>query len=191
MKKLTKKDVQFRRKENELLTKPVGFIRGESFVLRNLKNCQVFVPGWFSTVYIDDCFDSNICFGPIESSVFVRDCSNCTISVAAQQVRISTSKDLTVYLFSATNLTLEKADNLVLAPFNFIYPGIHEHFQNSQIDLSVNNGFNVMDFDVEYGQTQNNTNYTLMKKNNFEGFNEYVPDLISQEDFETVYPMKK
>ena len=186
MGKLTKKDLQFRNKESETLFKPTSLINGSSFVIRNLDKCVVYLPSHTSTIYLDDCTDSQIFLGPTESSVFIRDCKNCQIATAAQQVRISDSSDLKVFVFSSTDLTLENARRIGLAPYNFVYPGVGQHFKDVMIDVSTNQGFQVMDFDREYGESESSEeNYYLIKAKNFDGFRrfhdlqmlEHFPDL--------------
>ena len=174
MGKLTKKDLQFRNKESETLFKPTSLINGNSFVIRNLDKCLVYLPSHTSTIYLDDCTDSQIFLGPTESSVFIRDCKNCQIATAAQQVRISDSSDLKVFVFSSTDLTLENARRIGLAPYNFVYPGVGQHFKDVMIDTSTNQGFQVMDFDREYGESDSSEeNYYLIKAKNFDGFRRF------------------
>lgn len=175
MKKFTKKDLQFRRIQEKVLFKKTGEIDGHSFVCRNLTKCKVYLPCLTSTIYIDDCSNCEIYLGPTESSVFIRDCTRCTISLCAQQIRISDSADLTVFLFSSTDLTLEKASRITLAPYNFVYPGIKQHISDAQIDTSRNQGFVVMDFDLEYSTAEQEMppNYTLMTSGSFPGFHEF------------------
>lgn len=182
MKKLSKKDLQFRKRKSETLYKPTNYVNSYSFVMRNLEDCKVFLPSHTSTVYIDDCINCQIYLGPTESSVFIRDCSDCTIATAAQQVRISDSKNLQMCVFSSTDLTLENARAVALAPYNFVYPGIGAHFDEVMIDTSKNQGFQVMDFDKEYGDDkQEGENYYLIKGKRFEGFKRYHDGMIARE----------
>ena len=95
--------------------------------------------------------------------------------MAAQQIRISDSSNLVVFLFSSTDLTLEKARNIVLAPYNFVYPDIHKDFKSADIDTSRNQGFVVMDFDREYAENTEDLplNYSLISQCDFPGFCEF------------------
>jgi protein XRP2 len=69
-----------------VLKKP-GDIAGQQFIMDNLKQCKVKVLDHVEQVTIDDCDDCEIVIGPAESSVFVRDCKNCTFHVMCQQLR--------------------------------------------------------------------------------------------------------
>jgi hypothetical protein len=180
MKKFTKKDLQFRRLEDKILFKKTNEINGQSFVCRNLTRCKVFIPCHMSTIYIDDCIECEIYLGPTESSVFIRDCTKCKITLCAQQIRISDSSDLTVFLFSSTDLTLEKARNIQLGPYNFVYPGIKDHFKSVEMDTSQNQGFVVMDFDREYAETQEDLplNYSLIRAKDFNGFYDFHDQMM-------------
>ena len=92
-KKLNKKDFIFENKENETLIKSPGEINGRDFLISNLKNCEVFLCDYLAQVFIkyfiksqffyyftrffvDDCVNCRINIGPIEGSLFVRDCSS-------------------------------------------------------------------------------------------------------------------
>ena len=187
MKKFTKKDLQFRRLKDQMLYKPTASVNGQSFVCRNLEKCTVYLPCFTSTLYIDDCIDCKIYLGPSESSVFIRDCKDCEITVAAQQVRVSGSSSILLYVFSATDLTLEKATNICLAPYNFVYPGIKTDFELAGFDTSLNLGFVVMDFSKEYEDddpsfknNKTSNNYYLMTVKNFQGFKMFHDGMMSK-----------
>ncbi|EGB12705.1 hypothetical protein AURANDRAFT_7976, partial [Aureococcus anophagefferens] len=56
--------------------------------------------------------------------VFVRDCKNCTVSLACQQLRTRDCADTTFYLYAATEPIVESSQNLSFAPFNVAYDGL-------------------------------------------------------------------
>lgn len=57
------------------------------------------------------------------SSVFVRNCSNCTFTVACKQLRTRDCVDCTFYLYSMTEPVIETSTRMFFAPFNGGYPG--------------------------------------------------------------------
>ena len=60
---------------------------------------------------------------------------------------MSNSQDLTLNIFSLTDLTIENSSGLVLEPYSFVYGGIGEHFMKAHIDGSRDNfGFRILDF---------------------------------------------
>lgn len=163
MSKLNKKDFIFADHQNEELTKLPGQINGNSFVCRKLTDCIVYLCDYNSTIYIDNCVNSNFYLGPTEASVFMRNCQNCSLTAAAEQIRVSDSTNITVHAFSLTDLALENAHDIKLAPYNFAYNGIHDHFSKLGFDKATNNGFFVHDF------TPGKGNYDVLPPNEFKG----------------------
>ena len=76
---------------------------------------------------IDRCHDTTFFIGPIKGSVFFRDCTNCTISVACSQFRCRDLTDSTVYLYAANDPVIESSNNLRFGPYNLAYPKLDEH----------------------------------------------------------------
>ena len=62
---------------------------------------------------------------------------DCEITVVARQLRISNSKDLLIFAFSASDPALEKDKNIKFAPFNWIYNELEEQFKSAKIDPSI------------------------------------------------------
>lgn len=62
-----------------------------------------------------------------------------------------------------------------MAPYNFVYPNIQKDILDAQIDTSRNQGFVVMDFDLEYSESDQEMplNYKLMAAQEFPGFHEF------------------
>lgn len=55
--------------------------------MADLEGCNVYVLDHTSQILIDRCNNTNFYLGPVKSSVFFRDCENCTIHVACNQFR--------------------------------------------------------------------------------------------------------
>jgi len=163
MKKLNRKDFIFGDQANAELIKLPGQINNNSFLCRNLVDCEVYLCDKIGTIYLDDCVGCRFYLGPVSTSIFMRSCSDCQVSVAAQQVRISDSKKITALLFSQTQTTLENVTDLVIGPYNFAYSGIDEHFDGQSFALTNNMAFKVMDF------TPSNESWRLMRSEEFPG----------------------
>lgn len=52
----------------------------------NLVDCEVHLMDYTAQVQVDDCINCKIFIGPVVGSAFFRDCSNCTVTVACNQV---------------------------------------------------------------------------------------------------------
>lgn len=131
---------------DQILSKKTGEIKGQSFKLRNLSNCTVYLPDFLACIYIDECQNTKIYAGPTEGSVFVRNCKDCFVSVAAQQVRLSFSTNVRAQVFSSSKVALESASNVSLGPYNFCYPGIKAHMEEVELLEKENEGYLVHDF---------------------------------------------
>ena len=53
--------------------------------------------------------------------------------MAAQQVRVSDTSDIKLYIYSHTDPTFENVTGCVIGPYNFEYPMIKEHFAASSM----------------------------------------------------------
>ncbi|GLE04667.1 hypothetical protein PINS_up021973 [Pythium insidiosum] len=88
------------------LAKLPGSINGQQFLIENCSECDIFVLDHCTAVQIDDCVNCRIVIGPCESSLFLRNCKQCTIVCAVQQFRTRDCEDIDVYLYSSTGQSL-------------------------------------------------------------------------------------
>jgi len=59
-----------------------GDINGIEFMIKDLENCTVILLDHIAAVTVDRCKNTKFYIGPIKSSIFVRDCQNCEITVS-------------------------------------------------------------------------------------------------------------
>mmetsp|Transcript_16433 Transcript_16433/g.11600 ORF Transcript_16433/g.11600 Transcript_16433/m.11600 type:complete len:87 (-) Transcript_16433:50-310(-) len=83
---------------------------------------------------VDKCKNCTFFIGPISGSIFVRDCSGMKISVACQQFRCRDLIDSTVYLYASNDPVIEASNNIVFAPYNFMYPKLSEHAEAAKLN---------------------------------------------------------
>jgi hypothetical protein len=79
-----------------VLVKPPGSINGQQFIIEDLTQCEVRVLDRSDCTQVDHCVDSEITLGPVDGSLFARDCKGCTFHVAARQFRMRDCTDCTV-----------------------------------------------------------------------------------------------
>lgn len=84
------------------LVKQPGSINGQQFLIEDCTGCDIFLLDHCTSVQIDGCVDCRIVIGPCESSLFLRNCRNCTIVCAVQQFRTRECEAIDVYLYSST-----------------------------------------------------------------------------------------
>ena len=138
MTKLNKADFMFRDKESETLWKRPGDINGMDFMVRNLENCIVHIFDHTAQIIVDDCKNTHFFIGPVKGSIFFRDCSNCTITVACGQFRCRDLYESTIYLYVASDPIIESSNNLTFAPYNLAYPLLGEHVKSAGFDPNQN-----------------------------------------------------
>lgn len=89
-------------RESENLTKRPGSILGQPFTIANCSNCTITIPDYCDQVQIDDVTNCRIFIGASSGSIFVRDCKDCTLTIASKQFRSRDCYNCTVYLYCAT-----------------------------------------------------------------------------------------
>jgi len=59
-----------------------GDINGIEFMIKDLSYCNVILLDHIASLTIDRCNNTKFYIGPIKSSIFVRDCQNCDVTVS-------------------------------------------------------------------------------------------------------------
>lgn len=112
--------------------------------LHKLKNCTVYLYGAPSTVFISGLTDCQIFAGPVSTSVFIENCSQCTFVFACQQLRVHSCSDSSFYLHVTSRTIIEDCKDLCFAPYNWTYDGQDEDFITAGLDKE-NNNWNLID----------------------------------------------
>ena len=102
------------------------------------------------------CAACQVFVGPCESSVFIRDCSDCALVVAAQQLRLRDCHRLSLLLYvGASQPVLEASDDIRLSAFSFAYPQLSGHFDAAHLHPFNCQWANVHDFHHAKGEGEN------------------------------------
>lgn len=120
-----------------LLSKP-GTLNGSVALLEHLEDCEVWLLDHTSSVVLDTCTGCRVRIGPVAGSFHLRNCQNCIVSVAARDVNVNNSKDVTLCLYSTNNPHIEHTTGLVVTLFNFAYPKQDDHFTKAGLSLKTN-----------------------------------------------------
>lgn len=78
------------------------------------------------TCYIRHLRNCVIRLAPVRRSVFIDNCEGCTLSLAAQQIRIHRSRDCTLHLYVRSQPIIEHSTDIRVAPYNFEFKGIKD-----------------------------------------------------------------
>eukprot|EP00161_Ancyromonas_sigmoides_P005194 TRINITY_DN15509_c1_g1_i1.p1 TRINITY_DN15509_c1_g1~~TRINITY_DN15509_c1_g1_i1.p1 ORF type:complete len:301 (-),score=123.74 TRINITY_DN15509_c1_g1_i1:75-950(-) len=139
--KLDPKDFRFGSEHSSpgaVLVKPPGSINGQQFIIEDLTQCEVRVLDRSDCTQVDHCVDSEITLGPVDGSLFARDCKGCTFHVAARQFRMRDCTDCTVYLWVETEPVIEASSNIRFAVWDTAYPQLTSQFAALKLDPADN-----------------------------------------------------
>lgn len=150
----------FRNKKSEKLIKLPGKISGQPFDLSDLDQCEVILLDQCDQVQVDNLTNCHVFIGPCSESVFVRNCSNCTFTIACKQLRTRDCTDCTFGLYSLTDPIIETSSDMKFALFNGAYPGIHQHFADARLEPTNNHWSLVYDFN---DPDKSGVNWSLLK----------------------------
>lgn len=93
-------------------TKNPGSISGNPFNIVKCTNCVIQLLDHCDQVQIDDTSDSKIFVGASSESIFVRDCTNCTLTVACKQLRTRDCINCSFYLYCKTEPIIETSTGM-------------------------------------------------------------------------------
>lgn len=80
--KLNRNNFIIKSKNGETVVKAPGDINGLDFAVKDLTDCTVFLIDHLAQLTVDRCKNCKFFIGPIQASIFVRDCSKCEITVS-------------------------------------------------------------------------------------------------------------
>ncbi|XP_075060293.1 tubulin-specific chaperone C [Mixophyes fleayi] len=128
------------------LTLEVEEIRQKDVQLSQLRDCTVTLPGSPATLHMRGLSGCRVLCGPVSSSVFVDDCTDCLFSVSCQQLRTHSTRDSRFYLHVTSRAIIEDCSGLLFAPYTWSYPGMLQDYELAGLDRARNNWDLVDDF---------------------------------------------
>ncbi len=132
-------------KDGTIVRKP-GEMYEQMFEMCKLTNCEIQILDNCNQVIGDYLMNCRGFIGPSSESVFLRDCKNCTFTIACKQLRLRDCHNCTFYLYSHTDPVIEATTHCSFAPFNGAYAGLRELFSNANLDPDDNHWCEVFDF---------------------------------------------
>lgn len=115
--------------------------------LSNLKNCRVHILSSPSTVHMTNLENCQILSCPVRTSIFIDDCFQSDFVVACQQLRTHRTKKSNFYLHVTSRAIIEDCHDVYFAPYNLdITDNLADHFNEAQLNQDVNNWDKVDDF---------------------------------------------
>ena len=116
--------VRNRRDEKNPIIKQPGSISGQTFDISDCSNCRIVIMDNTEQIQIDNVQNCSIFIGACASTIFVRNCDDCTIYSCSRQLRLRECFNSSFYTFSMSEVHIELSKNVVFAPFS---GGYREH----------------------------------------------------------------
>eukprot|EP00890_Picochlorum_soloecismus_P000365 jgi/Picsp_1/1329/NSC_04809-R1_protein xrp2 len=139
----------------QTLFKLPGTIDGDGFVLKNLRDCTVFLLDYTSEVEVSDCENCQIFIGPVDGPALFQGCRNCHVSSASQQFQAKECACCDFGLYCATGPTLTSCQQITIGCWSGAYAGLGTHFSKANLDPSKNDFGKVYDASQVEGQEMN------------------------------------
>lgn len=153
---LNKEDFIFTKRGEEVLLKVPRDIDGQQFIVEECEGSDVFLLDHMAALTIDVCKRCNVITGPVASSVFIRDCEDCIVVIACQQLRLRDCKNMTIFLHSTTGPIIESSSNISFGCYNYGYFGFEANLLSAEMSVWENEWYSVYDF------TPASTNFKLL-----------------------------
>jgi protein XRP2 len=106
-----------------------GSIQGQQFIIEDCSNCDIFLLDHIAAVNIDNCTNVRIVIGACETSIFIRDCIDCVVIAATQQLRTRNCTNLGVLLCTTTGPIIESSKRVRIGCFTYDYFGFTDNLQ--------------------------------------------------------------
>ncbi|KAJ1437457.1 tubulin binding cofactor C-domain-containing protein [Ochromonadaceae sp. CCMP2298] len=155
----------FKNKVNESLIKLPGTIDGQGFDIADCENSTLVVLDHSEQVQVDALKNCKVWISACSSSIFIRECENCTFYTCCRQLRLRDVKNCVFYIFSQAEVHIEFSTGLQFAPFNGSYPEHLAHIKAANLDLTHNMWYDVYDHN-DPGKTR--ANWSLLPDSLYE-----------------------
>ena len=136
----------FSKAKDKTLVKLPGEVDGQQFGMSDLDNCTALLCDFSDAVTVERCHNSKILIAASSGSVFIRNCTNCTITLACKQLRTRDMSDCKVFLYSKTDPVIEATSRLQVATFNAACPDLDKAFAKANLQPHNNHYRRVFDF---------------------------------------------
>jgi len=139
-------DFIYRGLRDQTVVRPEGTVAGEQLVIEDCHDCTLVILDRIACVTVDDCTGCTLFLGPVEGSVFVRDCEELRGSFACRQFRCRELHASDLRLFCATRPIIESSRGLSLACLNLDYAGHAKQLEDAGLNPLRNFWSAVYDF---------------------------------------------
>jgi len=148
--------------QSRIICKAAGTL-SKDFSIAFLQFCTVYLCDKMEAMRINNLSNCNVYVGPVSTSIFIENCTNCCFGLASQQIRIHTSTNCDFYLRVKSNPIIEDSNTVRFAPYNFSYNGILDQLKETALDQETEKWANVEDFN--WLKLQRSPNWSIVPEN--------------------------
>jgi len=157
-------ECNFSDKSGETLIKTQNEIGNKDVALARLSDCVVKLYGSPSALHIDKLDRCTILCGPVSGSIFMDHCTDCTLVIACQQLRVHHTTRTQFYLHVTSRGIIEDCNSVQFAPYNLKYDDIDKHYLISGLDETKNTWDDIDDFNW-LANDVHSPNWSLLPEN--------------------------
>jgi len=153
----------FKNKKSEPnpLVKKAGEVDGQVFDMADCEDCTLIVMDKCEQVQIDKLVRCRVFVGACASSIFIRDCTDCTFYTSCRQLRIRDCTSSKFYSYSMSEIHIELSSGLQFGHLNGGYPEQAAHFKEIKLDAKQNLWFDIYDHN---DADKTGSNWSLIKE---------------------------
>jgi tubulin-specific chaperone C len=100
-------------------------------LLRDCEGLQLSAPSLLGSVRLEGIRNSFVFLGPCCTSVYLENCTDCTVFIACHQLRIHTSHRCNLYVMVNSHPIIEDCSDMSFAPYSAMYDGIERDVEMS------------------------------------------------------------
>ena len=136
------------------------------FDIGDCENTTMIIMDHCEQTQIDHCKrNCRIFVGACASSIFIRNCEDCTFYVCTKQLRLRDCVRCKFYIMSVSEVHIEYSNAVSFAPFNGGYPEHAQHLSEARLDISHNLWYDIFDHN---DQAKTHVNWSLIPESEYE-----------------------
>ncbi|KAK9840168.1 hypothetical protein WJX74_004595 [Apatococcus lobatus] len=133
------------RHDEEILRGPPE-LEGRDVLLQDLTGCTLRLHGAMASLRIDRVERCTIHTGPVQGAAFVQEVRDSMLILAAHQVRMHSSTNVTARLRVGSNPVVEGCKGMQFGPYTLSFPGLPELLSAAGLQEDNQNWGDVLDF---------------------------------------------
>lgn len=97
--------------QDAVIVRLPGSVNGLDLTIEDLDDCTVYILDHSAQITVDYCNRTKFVIGPVDGPFFMRNCNQCTVTVACRQLRTRECVDSDVFLYCATKSPIIEASS--------------------------------------------------------------------------------